>query len=165
MVGMIGIYISVFLPECHVFVKNFQFDDDILNMASVSTLQFLNIFLDFFHLSLIILMLFGWLIPRLRKIHLIVALLIGFTWLIFLQSKGIGYCIITDWHWQVLTRLGKTNIPETYSQYLIERLTGLTIRKTTAQSITLCCWSCSLILSSVILFRNYIFERKLKETE
>jgi hypothetical protein len=61
-----------------------------------------------------LLILFGWMIPHIRKIHLIVALLIGITWLIFLQSKGIGYCIITDWHWQVLNKLGKTDHSENY---------------------------------------------------
>ena len=134
-------------------------------MASVNTLQFLNFFLDFFHLSLMLLILFAWLIPCLRKMHLIVALLIGFTWLIFLQSKGIGYCILTDWHWQILMKLGKTNLPETYGQYLYERLTGLTIQKNTAQSIILYYWLGSLILSLVMVFRKYINERKLKVTE
>lgn len=134
-------------------------------MASVSSLQFLNIFLDLFHLSLMLLILFGWMIPRIRKIHLIVALLIGITWLIFLQSKGIGYCILTDWHWQILMKLGKTNLPDTYAQYLYVRLTGLTIQKNTAQTIILYYWLGSLILSSVLVFRKYIYERKLKVTE
>ena len=134
-------------------------------MASVSSLQFLNIFLDLFHLSLMLLILFGWMIPRIRKIHLIVALLIGITWLIFLQSKGIGYCILTDWHWQILMKLGKTNLPDTYAQYLYVRLTGLTIQKNTAQTIILYYWLGSLILSSVLVFRKYLYIRKLKVTE
>lgn len=134
-------------------------------MASVISLQFLNISLDLFHFFIVLIILFGSLIPRLRKIHLTVALLIGFSWLIFLQSKGFGYCILTDWHWKILTKLGKTDHPETYAQYLYERLTGLAIQKNIAQSIILYYWLGSLILSSLMVFRKYASERKLKVIE
>lgn len=134
-------------------------------MESINILQFLNISLDFFHLFLMLLILFGWLIPPLRKLHLTVALLIGITWLIFMKNNGIGYCIFTDWHWQILTKLGKTDLPESYSQYLYERLTGLTIQKNTAQAIILYYWIGSSILSSILLYRRYLYERKLKITD
>jgi hypothetical protein len=133
-------------------------------MASISFLNFLDIFLDFTHIFLVLFILFGWLWPRFREVHLVVLLLTGFSWLIF--SKGnIGHCILTDWHWQVLRKLGETNFPETYTQYLFERMTGMPVQKATALTITRISWLLSLILSSVLVFRKYICERRYKVTD
>jgi len=134
-------------------------------MASMSFLYFLDILLDFTHVFLVLFILFGWLYPRFRKVHFVVLLLTGFSWLIFSKGDTFGHCILTDWHWHILRELGETNLPETYTQYLFERMTGMPVPKATALTITRSLWLLSLILSSVLVFRKYICERRLKVTD
>jgi hypothetical protein len=38
--------------------------------------------------------------------------------------KGWGYCFLTDWHYEVLERLGKQNLPRSYIAFLVEEITG-----------------------------------------
>ena len=132
-------------------------------MASLSFLSFLDIFLDLTHVFLVLFIVFGWLYPRFREVHLVVLLLTGFSWLIF--SNAFGNCILTDWHWHILRKLGEIDVPETYAQYLFERMTGLNFQKATALTITRSFWLLSLILSSVLVFRKYFCERRLKVTD
>ena len=134
-------------------------------MSSISFLNFLDLFLDFTHISLVLFILFGWLYPRLREVHLAVLLLTGFSWLIFSKGNTFGHCILTDWHWQILGKLGETNLPEMYTQYLFERITGMPVQKATALTITRSSWLLSLVLSSVLVFRKYICVRRLKVTD
>jgi hypothetical protein len=125
-------------------------------------LQFGALTFDIFHIALMLFIAFGWLAPHLRKIHLIVVLITGSSWLIFSNGNGIVNCILTDWHYEVLRKLGETNLPETYAQYVFQRLTGLTIQKYTAMSVTRSGWLFSLILSSVMAYRGHGQARKVK---
>ncbi len=134
-------------------------------MGSINFLYFLDNFLDFTHIFLVLFILFGWLYPRFRKLHLVVLLLTGFSWLIFSKGNTFGHCILTDWHWHILRKLGETSLPETYTQYIFERMTGIPVHKATALTITRLSWLLSLILSSVLVFRNYVCERRLKVTD
>ena len=134
-------------------------------MASINFLYFLDNFLDFTHIFLVLFILFGWIYPRFQKVHLVVLLLTGFSWLIFTKGNTFGHCILTDWHWHILTKLGETNLPETYTQYIFERMTGIPVQKDTALTITRSSWLLSLILSAVLVFRKYICECRLKVTD
>lgn len=131
-------------------------------MASISFLSFLNIFLDFTHIFLVLFIVFGWLYPRFREVHLVVLLLTGFSWLIFSNGNTFGHCILTDWHWHVLRKLGEIDLPETYTQYLFERMTGMPVPKAAALTISRSSWLLSLVLSTVLVFRKYFFVRRLK---
>jgi hypothetical protein len=75
------------------------------------------------------------------------------------------HCILTDWHWQILHKLGETKLPETYTQYLFERITGMSVKKATALTITRSSWLFELILSTALVFRKSISELKLKFIE
>jgi len=134
-------------------------------MASISVLYFLDYLLDFAHIFLVLFILSGWIYPHFRKVHLVVLLLTGLSWLIFSKGNTFGHCILTDWHWQILTKLGETNLPETYTQYMFERMTGIPVQKATALTITRASWLMSLILSSVLVFRQCICEPGLKVTD
>ncbi len=129
---------------------------------STGFLQFGALALDISHIALMLFIAFGWLAPHLRKSHLIVALITGGSWLIFSNGNGIANCILTGWHYQILRKLGETNLPETYAQYALQRLTGLTIQKNIAMSVTRSGWLISLILSSVMAYREHGQARKIK---
>lgn len=47
-----------------------------------------------------------------------------FSWLALGFFYGIGYCFLTDWHYQVLEARGYTSLPYSYITFLIERLFG-----------------------------------------
>ena len=134
-------------------------------MASMSFLYILDIFLDLTHIFLVLFILSGWLFPRFREVHLAVILLTGFSWLIFSGGDTFGHCILTDWHWEVLRKLGETNLPETYTQYLFERVTGIPVQRATALTITRSSWLFSLIFSSVLVLRKYVCARRLRVTD
>jgi hypothetical protein len=38
--------------------------------------------------------------------------------------KGWGYCFLTDWHYQVLQRLGERGMPSSYIAFLLQKFTG-----------------------------------------
>ena len=96
----------------------------------------LDIFFFVFHTGLILFILFGWTLRRVRRIHLIVVLLTLFSWFVLGIWYGFGYCPCTDWHWQVRIELGQTDLPFSYITFLIESLTGRAVNETWVNAIT-----------------------------
>ncbi len=123
-------------------------------------LQLLDIFFVVFHSALILFILFGWLVPRLRLAHLICVLLTGGSWFLLGLIYGIGYCPLTDWHWAVLYKMGKTGLPGAYIPYILERLLGISLTARTADAITLLGWLAALIVSVSLQIRLFINKRK-----
>ena len=114
--------------------------------------RFLDIFFFVFHSSLILFNLFGWIWSITRKFNLITLLLTGASWLILGLIVGrLGYCPLTDWHFNVLQKLGNTNLPDSYIKYLADRLTGLDFDPSLIDNITLYAFIASLAIS---LFMN-----------
>lgn len=87
-------------------------------------LEFLNYFFYVFHTVLILFNLFGWLYPKTKKLHLYSLLITLLSWGVLGIWYGFGYCFLTDWHYQVLYKLGETGMPSSYIAFLVERLTG-----------------------------------------
>ena len=85
---------------------------------------FLNIFFLVFHTGFILFVLFGWVWPKARKVHLAALALTAISWFGFGITRGFGYCFCTDWHWNVLYRMGHPDLPRSYITFLIETLTG-----------------------------------------
>lgn len=87
---------------------------------------FLDYFLTLFHSAMVLFVLFGWTPKSTRKAHLIVIALILISWLGIGVYKGvIGYCPLTDWHWDIKYELGERNIPSSFTEYMLEKITGL----------------------------------------
>ena len=90
-------------------------------------LQTVDIFFVVFHTTLTIFNLLGWIWKKTRKLNLITLGLTGASWFILGLFYGIGYCPLTEWHFQILNQLGEHNLPSSYIEYLTERLSGLEI--------------------------------------
>lgn len=88
--------------------------------------RFLDIFFLSFHFLLVVFVLTGWIWRKTRRWHLFVVLLVLASWFILGLWYGIGYCPLTDWHWQVLARLGHAGLPSSYIAYIVQRFTGFT---------------------------------------
>lgn len=88
-------------------------------------LRLADVFFVLFHSALVIFNTTGYLIPRLRRANLAALALTALSWFGLGLFYGIGYCPLTDWHWQILIAAGETDLPRSYIQYLIQRLFGI----------------------------------------
>ncbi len=98
--------------------------------------QFLDIFFLLGHTFLIFFNLFGWIFRITRKSNLVMLILTGLSWFLLGIFYGIGYCPLTDWHWQILHKLGKTNIPNSYIKYILDRMFSLDLPVDLVDSMT-----------------------------
>ena len=112
--------------------------------------RFLDIFFIVFHTLLIFFNLFAWIIRPLRKANLIVLLLTGGSWFILGIFYGIGFCPFTEWHWQVLHKLGRYNLPDSYISYLVERFTGFLPNAKLSDELTVIFYFIALVISIII---------------
>ena len=88
-------------------------------------LHFLNIFFFVFHTVWMLFNCVGWTWRRTRPLHLTTILLTAFSWFALGIRYGWGYCLCTDWHWQVREALGIRDDSHSYTHLLIHVLTGL----------------------------------------
>jgi len=109
-------------------------------------MKFLDIFFTVFHTGLVLFNLFGWIWKKTRLANLIALLLTAASWTILGIFYGWGYCPLTDWHFNILRKLGYTDLPSSYMSFLFTRLTGLEIKQSIVDSATL--WG--LIIALVI---------------
>ena len=117
---------------------------------------FLNYFFFIFHTALIIFNVFGWIIPKLRKWHLITLLLTAASWFILGIWYGWGYCPCTDWHWDVREAMGFHDQQRSYIHFLILKLTGINFNLKTVDQATLFGFLISLSISLILNLRSYI---------
>ena len=82
-------------------------------------------FLTALHLLIIGLNLFGWIWPATRRLHLWCVLLTAASWLGLGIWFGIGYCPLTDWQWQVKSKLGETDLPNSFIKYWVDKVAGI----------------------------------------
>ncbi|MEQ9306923.1 MAG: DUF2784 domain-containing protein, partial [Marinoscillum sp.] len=84
------------------------------------------IFLTVFHSAFILFILIGWRLRQTRQIHMSALLLTLIAWLLLGLYKGvIGYCPLTDWHWDVKRALGETGMPASFVEYMVEKAMGI----------------------------------------
>ena len=100
-------------------------------------MKFLDIFFTVFHTCLVLFNLFGWIWKKTRLLNLIILLLTAGSWLILGIFYGFGYCPLTDWHFSILSKLGYTNLPDSYLSFLFTRLTGLPVDQGLVDAVTL----------------------------
>lgn len=83
-----------------------------------------NLLFFVFHTSLILFNVFGWIPRRTRRWNLATLLLTAFSWLVMGLWKGVGYCVCTDWHWQVRRAIGIRETSDSYLVLMIRNLSG-----------------------------------------
>jgi len=117
--------------------------------------QVLDYFFLIFHTVLTLFNLLGWIWKKTRIANFITLLLTGLAWFGLGIFYGIGYCPLTDWHWEVLEKLGHHNLPNSYITYIIQRLTGLQANERFVEIATLAGFLIALVLSVYLnFFRN-----------
>ena len=123
----------------------------------------LDIFFVIFHTSLTLFNALGWAWKKTRVWNLVTLLLTGSSWLFLGRIVGVpGYCPFTDWHFSVLRKLGKTNLPNSYLKSLFDRITGLNIDSTLVDRVTLIVFVAALAVSVFLNLRDKILSKRLK---
>jgi hypothetical protein len=117
-------------------------------------LKIIDYFFLVFHSVLIIFNLFGWVWKATRRLNLITLLLTGGSWFILGIFYGFGYCPFTDWHFQVLRKLGHFNLPNSYIKYITDRLTGLDFKSELVDTVTLVLFLLALVISIYMNIRK-----------
>ena len=79
------------------------------------------------HTGLILFNVFGWIFPNTRKWNLATLLFTLAAWLLLGLFYGIGYCPLTEWHFQVRRALGYEDTSDTFVHLLILEVTGLNL--------------------------------------
>ena len=99
-------------------------------------LHLLDYFFVILHTAVIIINLFGWIWRPTRRLNLALLLLTGLSWTVLGIFYGPGYCPLTEWHWDILEKLGHHDLPSSYVSYLIFRLTGIELHGNAADLLT-----------------------------
>jgi hypothetical protein len=118
-------------------------------------LRLLDLFFLIFHTILIFFNLFAWIFRKTRKLNLIILTLTGASWVILGIFYGMGYCPLTDWHFNILEKMGHTNLPNSYIKYLADRLTGLDFNPELVDNATLILFFIALAISTYLNIRDY----------
>jgi len=100
-------------------------------------LAFGNYALFVLHSLLIVFNMTGWAWRRTRWLHLITVGVTLFSWFVLGAFYGWGYCVCTDWHFQIRTALGYIDPEVNYLQLLSAKMLGLSISSTFADRIAL----------------------------
>ena len=115
----------------------------------------LDIFFVIFHTSLTLFNMFGWIWKKTRLANLVTLAITGSSWLFLGLIVGmLGYCPLTDWHFNILYKLCKTDLPTSYVKYLVDRLTGLDINATLVDNATLYGFLAALAISLTLNIRD-----------
>jgi hypothetical protein len=120
-------------------------------------LKLLDIFLTFLHLAIISFNLFGWIWKPFRKAHLICVILTAASWLILGIWFGLGYCPITEWQWNVKSKLGETNLPNSFIKYYADKIFQIDFDASLIDKITA---GSFLIAAFLSVYYNFIKGRK-----
>ena len=88
-------------------------------------LKIVDVFFFGFHTFLILFNAFGWLVPRWRLLNFITLSLTAFSWFVLGIWYGWGYCLCTDWHWQIRDMLGYQDMSFSYIHFLIMKITSV----------------------------------------
>ena len=87
--------------------------------------------------------------------------LTGASWLFLGLIVGtLGYCPFTEWHFKILLKLGKDNLPNSYIKYLTDRLTGMDISESIVDKITLYSFLAVFFVSIILNIKDLRILRK-----
>ena len=115
-------------------------------------MMILDVLFTILHLIIIGFNLLGWIWRSTRKLHFIVVLITAGCWLVLGIWYGIGYCPITDWHWQIKEKLGENSLPNSFIKYLADKITRKDISSDIIDALTAISFAVATFLSVYLNF-------------
>ena len=102
------------------------------------------------HIVVICFNLIGWIWVKTRKLHLVVLSATLFSWIVLGIKYGLGYCFLTDWHWEIKRNLGEKNLPASFIKYFLDQYTSMQL------SAEVVDWITGIVFVSIIFMTIYI---------
>jgi len=127
-------------------------------MASPGILIVQDLALSGLHLAVIGINCLGWIHPSTRRLQRFVLLLTALSWFVLGATRGWGYCVLTDWQWDVKHSLGQGPLPPSYIHYLIHTVMGVPIEPFWTDVLTVSVFAAVVGITIGQVYR----ERKLK---
>jgi hypothetical protein len=121
----------------------------------MSFYQFLDAFCLIFHAAYTLFCITGWIWPVTRKANFVLLLMTAVSWFLLGLCYGIGYCPLTDWHWEIKYKLGQRNLPRSYIKYMIDTITGLNVDAYLVDVVGVSLFFFLLILSAYLNIRDF----------
>lgn len=115
-----------------------------------------NIFFFIFHTALILFNVFGWMHAKTRLANLVTLLATLVSWIGMGLIYGVGYCICTDWHWQVRRSMGILENPDSYLVLLIRNLSGWDPPTALVNNVAAVVYTLSLLGSITLNLRDWM---------
>jgi hypothetical protein len=79
-----------------------------------------------------------------------------FSWLILGFRYGLGYCFLTDWHWDIKRKLGETDMPASFIKYFIDRYTPFEWSASVVDQLTAIIFGAAVIIT---IYVNFVHPR------
>jgi hypothetical protein len=124
--------------------------------------ELLNGFFFVFHTAVMLFNCFGWVWKKTRRWNLLTLLLTAFSWFFLGIWFGWGYCLCTDWHWEVREKLGLFDQSVSYVHFLLLKLTGINFNTKLVDTTTLVVLLVSVVISGWLNIRDYRRKRKFQ---
>jgi hypothetical protein len=102
----------------------------------------------------------GWIWKKTRRWNLITLLLTAFSWFVLGIWYGWGYCLCTDWHWDIREKLGFFDQSMSYVHFLILKLTGINFDPKLVDKVTVSVFFLSIILSLWLNIHDFRMRKK-----
>ena len=118
-------------------------------------LHFLDYFSLVFHSLFTLFNMFGWIWKKTRKIHLVTMLLTLASWFILGIWYGWGFCLCTDWHWQVREALKNPIESYSYIHFLIHQISGVNMDPAFVDNTVLVVMFICFVLTCTMNFLDY----------
>lgn len=127
-------------------------------------LRLLDVLLFWAHILLMGFNLFGWIPAKCRRVHLLVAGATLFSWVILGIRFGLGYCFLTDWHWNIKASLGETGLPNSFVAYAIEKYTLMELGSKAVDYITGLSFTAAILASLYYNFMHPYLRKRGRKT-
>lgn len=97
----------------------------------------------------------GWAWRRTRTLHLVTFGLTAFSWIVLGAYYGWGYCLCTDWHFQIRRQLGYVDPESSYVQLLVGKLCGASLTRPSADLLAVSIFVAILVATTVVWIRDW----------
>lgn len=104
----------------------------------------------------------GWAWRRTRTLHLVTFGLTAFSWIVLGAYYGWGYCVCTDWHFQIRRQLGYVDPETSYVQLLVGKLCGASLTRPSADLLAVSTFVAILVATTVVWVRDWKNQKRTK---
>ena len=110
--------------------------------------------LNIFHLVIVLFLAFGWIFVKTRPLHCWAVGITAFLWIVVGAFVGkLGYCPVTDWHWQVKKLRGEENLPVSYIDYHLQKI-GIHLPPDRADQIVMAVFAAIVVITIFLWVRE-----------